>query len=150
MQSFRRKLQVNLDEKENTMEVDEMEKMELDEPNLNIDIKCSKCMKTFETEEELFNHAIQKHTMAEFICHLCVKQYNSSNQLNEHIEIYHDNDKDQDRQQNIDDGATSNELINCQKCSIPFKTKDELKAHEDEEHTDDTYGCTPCEMTFIT
>ena len=39
--------QVNLDENENSMEVDEMEKMELDEPNLNIDIKCSKCMKKF-------------------------------------------------------------------------------------------------------
>ena len=69
---FEETFQVNSDENENSMEVDEMEKMELDEPNLNIDIKCSKCMKTFETEEELFDHAIEEHKMAEFICHLCL------------------------------------------------------------------------------
>ena len=94
---------------------------------------CSKCIKTFESENEYQKHRSEVHKRGNNLCEFCYKSYTVKSNLQTHIKNEHQSD--QERQK-------------CLLCEKVFKSTQTLGRHVKLVHGKKTFACDQCEEKF--
>ncbi|KAK7062978.1 hypothetical protein SK128_027689 [Halocaridina rubra] len=94
----------------------------------NLKYKCDKCDQSFSTESYMNKHRLSHLGVRPYTCVECGKSYLSASHLNQHYRMRH----------------TMTKSFQCYMCGSCYRTKNQLKYHENNHRGEKPYKCEIC------